>query len=811
MDMKYVYIAEYRAKIDEENVLVIHVASNDENMEGSWATAVMDGAEVPVSVVRRDTMRSRFCYRTRDVSFSCEYQFSIKVTDNFKKLDFILNLREELETEPATLTVSGKRFRKSTEKIAGCVDFIKCEKDKVTIEGWMADKKPVEVKVYQNNSPLDCDIAKMYRKDIREYYQEGEYDLPAGYIIEMKRPKDDKICIKYVTEDKETVHHVNLKYATGKKNYKFVQNIRKAWEYNKKYGFKVMTQKAYNKLTGSNIFDYDGWIKRHEPTKEELASQRTTKFDKEPLFSIVVPVYNPKDKYFIEMVKSVVNQTYSKWELCISDGGKSVKKILDNVVGNDPRVKYCALGENLGISENTNKALELATGDFIVLGDHDDILRPNALFECAKAINENIDVDVVYSDEDKHDSSNNKRTEPNFKPDYSPDFLRVNNYICHLFVFSRELFEKVGKFRSEFDGSQDYDMILRCCEHAKNIIHIPKILYSWRMHSNSTAGNPESKKYAYDAGRRAVAAHLDRVNLKGEVTDIENYPGRYRVKYDIIGNPKISILIPNKDHVEDLDKCIRSVIGRQDYTNYEIIVIENNSTENETFEYYKKIEQEFECLKVVYWDAEFNYSKINNFGVKYATGEYLLLLNNDTEMIGTDCLRELLSYGQRPDVGIVGAKLLYEDETVQHAGVIIGLAGLAGHAFVNNTKEDGGYQLRANMPQNLSAVTAACFLTRRSIYDEVGGLEETLQVAFNDVDYCLKVRDKGYLVVYNPYALLHHYESKSRGYEDSSEKIERFGGEALYMDKKWNNIIRNGDPYYNVNLTLHKSDFSLRE
>lgn len=811
MDKKLIFLADYRAKLDDKNMLVIHGGSNDENMEGAVATAIMDGVEVPVNVVRRDTMRSRFCYKTENVFFSCEYQFVIPVTDNFKKVKLKINFRDELKAEPAEMSVSGKRYRNFLKKISGCVDSIKCEEGKALISGWAADGKPVDIKVYQNGSPLDCKIIRNFRKDIIEYYQEGECDVPAGYEIEIDNLQNNRISIRYTTEDKETVHNINLKYESGKRTFKLAQNIRKAWDYNKQYGFRVMMRKAYNKLTGIEGFDFDRWIKEHGTTPEELDRQRKVKFEKEPLFSIVVPVYKPDEKFFTEMVKSVLAQTYTKWELCIADGGCTVYKVLKDIVKNDSRVKYVSIEENLGISGNTNKALELATGDYIVLGDHDDIIRPDALFECAKVINEQQNVDVIYSDEDKFDCSRNKRTLPNFKPDYSPDFLRCNNYICHLFVFSRKLYEKVGNFNSEFDGAQDYDMILRCCEQAENIVHIPKVLYSWRIHGNSTAGNPESKKYAFEAGKRAIEAHLDRVGLKAKVSTVEDTVGQYRIEYEIMGNPKISILIPNKDHIDDLDKCVRSIIGRQDYTNYEIIIIENNSTDDSTFEYYKKLEQEFDCVKVVYWDAEFNYSKINNFGAEYATGEYLLLLNNDTEMIGTDCLRELLSYGQRPDVGIVGAKLLYEDDTIQHAGVIMGLGGLAGHAFVNNAKDDGGYQFRANIPQNLSAVTAACLLTRKSVYDEVGGLEEDLQVAFNDVDYCMKVRDKGYLVVYNPYAVLHHYESKSRGYEDTREKIERFEGEALYLDNKWKKITRGGDPYYNVNLTLTKADFSLRE
>lgn len=287
--------------------------------------------------------------------------------------------------------------------------------------------------------------------------------------------------------------------------------------------------------------------------------------------------------------------------------------------------------------------------------------------------------------------------------------------------------------------------------------------------------------------------------------------GIYRIKYEIEGNPKVSILIPNKDHTDDLDKCLHSIIDKQDYKNYEIIVIENNSVEDRTFEYYKKIESEYSCVKVIYWKHEFNYSAINNFGVENSTGEYILLLNNDTEMINPDCIRELVSYCARPGIGIVGAKLLYGDDTVQHAGIIVGMGGMAAHAFVNNDIEDGGYQLRASVPQNLSGVTGACLLTKRSIYEEVGGLENDLKVAFNDVDYCLKVREKDYLVVYNPYALLYHYESKSRGVDDTYEKMIRFESEIEYMRKKWADILEKGDPYYNPNLTLAKSDFSLKE
>ena len=507
-------------------------------------------------------------------------------------------------------------------------------------------------------------------------------------------------------------------------------------------------------------------------------------------------------------------QTYPNWELCLSDGSGTdspLTGILKELCAKDARIKVITHDRALQISENTNSAIEAASGDFIAFADHDDELTPHALFECVKALNDHPRTLVVYSDEDKMSMDGHKFFQPHFKPDYNPDLLCTVNYICHLFVVSRSVIEKVGMLRKEFDGAQDYDFIFRCVEAVKDeeIYHVPKILYHWRCHENSTAENPESKTYAFDAGRRAVQEHYNRVGVHAKVSDGE-FPGLYRTEFIRDNDPLISIIIPNKDHIDDLKRCMDSIEQKSTYRNYEYVIVENNSTDSETFEYYKKLEAENDKVHVVYWDGVFNYSAINNYGASFAKGEYFLLLNNDTEIINPNCLEELLGYCMRSDVGAVGARLYYEDDTIQHAGVVIGFGGIAGHCFVLQPRGTTGYCHRIICAQDYSAVTAACMMVKRSAFEKVGGLSEELQVAFNDIDFCMKLRQAGYLIVYNPYAELYHYESKSRGLEDTPEKVARFNKEISVFEKRWPDILRNGDPYYNPNLTLKSQDFSLK-
>ena len=586
-------------------------------------------------------------------------------------------------------------------------------------------------------------------------------------------------------------------------------NIKKGILYLRHYGPKGFWIKLTERFHKSEI-DYKEWLEKNMPARQELDRQEKHKFKYAPKISILVPVYNTPETFLRQMIESVQKQTYGNWELCIANANpanEQVKVILKEYTANDARVKVTDVPENEGIAQNTNKALEIADGTFIGLLDHDDVLAENALYEVVKELNKAVDTDVIYTDEDKVSTAMDEYFSPNFKPDFNLDMLRSNNYFCHFFVAKKELIETVGGFRGEYNGAQDYDLFLRCIEKAERIAHIPKILYHWRVHQESTADNPLSKMYAYDAGQKAIEQHLKRCGVTAEVSKTENL-GFYRVKYQQEGSPLVSILIPNKDQKDTLDQCLKSIEARTDYENYEIIIIENNSTEQETFEYYKQIKNP--KIRVIEWKDEFNYSAINNFGVRHAKGEYLLFLNNDIEVINSDWLGEMLSNCQREEVGAVGAKLYYPDNTVQHAGVIVGIGGVAGSVFVGLKRGYTGYMHRASIQQNLSAVTAACMMVKKSVFEEVGGFEEELKVAFNDIDFCLKIREKGHLIVYDPYVELYHYESKTRGAEDTTEKIRRFQSEIEYMRSHWSSILKNGDPAYNPNLSLKKWDYSLR-
>lgn len=555
---------------------------------------------------------------------------------------------------------------------------------------------------------------------------------------------------------------------------------------------------------------YQTWILEKEPTEKDLEKQKQHEFEYQPKISIVVPMYNTNETFFLELLHSVLIQTYPNWELCFADGSNERNETVDALCSRSSRVKYQFLGENKGISENTNIALGMSEGDFVAFLDHDDTLPPFALYEIVKTINENPTVELIYSDEDKI-AKKGERFAPYFKPHFSPETLECNNYMTHLVVMKRSLVDKIGKLDSRFDGAQDFDFVLRGTENTENIVHIPKILYHWRAHEKSTANVADTKNYAYEAGVKVVAEHLKRMGKEGIVENPGEVPGIYKIKYEIKGNPKVSILIPNHNHHRVLKKCLKSILTLTTYENYEILILENNSTEKETFAFYEKITENPKIQVLEMKENEFNYSKIINFGVKHATGDFILQLNNDTKLLTPDWLENFIGYAQNKEIGAVGARLYYPDKSIQHAGIAYGIAEKAGNLLVGlpyGTHDTFG---REAATRNVSAVTGACLFARREIYEEVGFMDEELfKVAFNDVDFCLKILEKGYRVVYNPYVELIHDESKTRGYEDTPEKKNRFERETKNFQHKWKHLLDKGDPYYNPNLSREDCNFTIK-
>ena len=691
------------------------------------------------------------------------------------------------------------------------------------VAGWgVAQEGDVTIDMTDvNNNPLEFKNMRCERLDLIDNgYTEDEkkavgftitIDEKPGYVLHFKSDaKNIDINIDQEIKRQRRVYNIDK----AKRMIKAItpHNVARLCHHIRLYGFKDLKEYVYGGLYG--VMDqaeiYKKWFAIHKVTQEELDNQKKAKFDYEPKISIIVPTYNTPVKYLEEMIQSVIDQSYSNWQLCIADGScgnAKLEKVLEEYHNKDSRIIYKLLDSNKGIAGNTNVALELADGEITGLLDHDDTLEPDALYEVVKAFQDKL-VDAVYTDEDKILGPDWINVDPNFKPDYNIDLLRSHNYITHFFCVKTELLKEIGGFKAEYDGAQDYDVILRCTEKARKTRHIAKILYHWRMHDNSTAANPASKAYCHEAGRKAVEDHLKRLGIPGKV-ELSKLFGGSRVIYETPGNPLVSIVIPNKDHIDDLDKCVRSLFNVNTYKNIEVIIVENNSTQKETFEYYDSIQKEYSDVRVLMWKSGFNYSAINNFGVKEAKGDYILLLNNDTEMIAPDSISDMLGYCMRPDVGIVGAKLLYPDGTIQHAGVIIGLGGIAGHSFIELDANQYGYMSRAYLSSYYSAVTAACLMISKDIYNEVGGLCEEYAVAFNDVDFCMKVRSKGYLVVYDAFSQWYHYESKSRGYEDTEEKQLRFKGEIETFKSKWQKELDEGDPFYNRNFPLNTESYTL--
>ena len=793
-------------------------------LQGTWPKeakmrACLDNSEVKAEIKRLEMVSALERFKDPDLMRGERITATVQLPESLEGYHKLTVYADMSDKTIPWFSVPVKELEKRKGRPQFFIEEEKVQQGFLRIRGWAIAAEPVKIQVFdEDKKKIQAEILRTERVDVEQLYEEyeemGIHDK-TGFFAELTNLKGKILYVVFYAGDKKSVHivHLNPAVVLQKKVQKYAEKGLRYW---RNQGSRALVDKMISKVKTASTREipYQKWIIRHLPGNKELEKQRREKFDYQPKISIVVPLYKTPEKYLLQLVESVKAQTYPNWELCLSDGSgenSPLTSFLKSLEAGDERIKVAYNEQALQISENTNAGIEIATGAYIAFADHDDELTPHALFECVKALNKDRKIRLIYSDEDKMSMDGHKFFQPHFKPDYNPDLLCTVNYICHLFVVQREILDQVGTFRKEFDGAQDYDFIFRCVEAVdpSEIYHVTKILYHWRCHEDSTAENPESKTYAFEAGKRAIEEHYHRTGIRAEVYQGE-FLGLYRTRFLRDYDPLISIIIPNKDHIEDLKRCMDSIDQKSSYKNYEYIIVENNSTDEKTFQYYKNLEEENPKAHVVYWDKEFNYSAINNYGATFAKGEYILLLNNDTEIINETCLEELLGYCMRSNVGAVGARMYYEDDTIQHAGVVIGFGGIAGHCFVLQPRGTTGYCHRIICAQDYSAVTAACMLVKKSAFDEVGGLTEELAVAFNDIDFCMKLREAGYLIVYNPYAELYHYESKSRGLEDTPEKVARFNKEMQIFERRWPDILRNGDPYYNPNLTLKSQDFSLR-
>lgn len=731
--------------------------------------------------------------------------------------------------------------------LSGCFDkindssttIIKVSKiTQITASGWaiIADESRAADRViitYGNNNLLVADApVNLSRPDVAKSFDNPAYShcgwsvtfdsstLPTGEIFfkawAYNAKRQEAIQLNF--------NNSNLESSNLLSRLKYLYSVLKVKGL--KYALAKLSKKIYYKLddsrpqietfllTTDKDQPYYKWLNNNFPRKVDLRKMAETVdvFGYKPVISVIMPVFNTPEHFLREAIESVLNQVYPYWELCIADDASTkfyIKTILQEYAAKDSRIKIVVRTENGHIVRASNSAIKIATGEFIALLDHDDLLTPDALYEVALLLNKHSNADMIYSDEDKIDEYNQLK-DPFFKPDWCPDSFLSRMYTCHLGTYRRSLVSEIGGFREGYEGSQDYDLVLRLTEKTENIFHIPKILYHWRVHPASTASSLNNKTYAIDTAKKALSEAINRRGEPGKVTFAPRATDYHVIRYNIRNYDLVSIIIPTRNLGHILDKCLVSIFEKTTYNNYEVVLLDNGSTEIETIKIidkWKKREPNKFTSQVI--DIPFNFSKLNNLGVKHAKGKYLLFLNNDTEVITPDWIEAMIEQAQRASIGAVGALLLYPDDTIQHAGVVAGVGGVAGHSHKHFQIGATGYFSQINTVNNFSAVTAACFMCKRDVFEEVGGFEEELASAFNDIDFCFKLVEKGYRNIYLPHVVLYHYESKSRGYDDTPEKLARFIKEIEYMQNRWKEII-GCDPCYSPNLTLEHEDYSIR-
>lgn len=795
-----------RAHMTAENkVLVCGFWKGTDRGSGDLLVS-LDYTPVKTDIKVQETVRTLGVYEKR-------YFLWITLPENYRTYKKLRIFERDGVNLKEAYAVETKKIEKLKDKIPMSVDEFVLDDRGISVSGWCIAREDYSICLKDaSGAVISGKIMDRRRTDVEQAYPECKKEWIQGYLFTSKERIKGKVTVEvYCDGVKEIVQH-SFRQALPMKIGKSIKE--QGWKikvYYQQFGLKQTVRRALEKLGGKEVRTYEAFRRRYFPDKKELNRQRKEQFVYEPLFSIVVPLYKTPLPYLEDLIRSIQAQTYGKWELYLSDGsGKesSLKEVLRNYARKEKRIHIIENDCRLNISDNTNRALEQADGDYVVFVDHDDTLAPDALYECVKVLNREPDAEVIYTDSDKLSENGKRYSEPCFKPDFNLDLLRCQNYICHLTVIQKRFLDKVGYLNSDYSGVQDYDHILRCVERTNRIVHIPKILYHWRMCPGSVAVDTDNKPYTYELFQKILREHYDRMGIQAEVKAV--FPGVVRTVYQLPYEPLVSVIIANKDHREDLMRCVESLEQESEYKNLEILIVENNSVSEEIVTYYDQVQRQYDNVRVLRYEKEFNYADIQNYAAVRAKGDHLLLLNNDTWLERPESIREMLGYCMRDDVGIVGAKLLYPDDTIQHAGVIVGLGGVADHAFVGMDREDPGYCCRAICAQEYSAVTAACLMVKKTVFMEVGGMDTELKIAFNDVDFCLRVKEAGYKIIYNPFSIWYHDESKTRGAEDTPEKIERFRGEIEYFQRRWADFLYNGDPAYNPNLALDRHDFALK-
>ena len=795
-----------RAHMTAENkVLVCGFWKGTDRGAGALLVS-LDYTPVKTDIKVQETVRTLGVYEKR-------YFLWITLPENYRTYKKLRIFERDGVNLKEAYAVETKKIEKLKDKIPMSVDEFVLDDRGISVSGWCIAREDYSICLKDaSGAVISGKIMDRRRTDVEQAYPECKKEWIQGYLFTSKERIKGKVTVEvYCDGVKEIVQH-SFRQALPMKIGKSIKE--QGWKikvYYQQFGLKQTVRRALEKLGGKEVRTYEAFRRRYFPDTKEVTRQRKEQFVYEPLFSIVVPLYKTPLPYLEDLIRSIQAQTYGKWELYLSDGsGKesSLKEVLRNYARKEKRIHIIENDCRLNISDNTNRALEQADGDYVVFVDHDDTLAPDALYECVKVLNREPDAEVIYTDSDKLSENGKRYSEPCFKPDFNLDLLRCQNYICHLTVIQKRFLDKVGYLNPNYSGVQDYDHILRCVERTNSIVHIPKILYHWRMCPGSVAVDTDNKPYTYELFQKILREHYERMGIQAEVKAV--FPGVVRTVYQLPYEPLVSVIIANKDHREDLMRCVESLEQESEYKNLEILIVENNSVSEEIVTYYDQVQRQYDNVRVLRYEKEFNYADIQNYAAVRAKGDHLLLLNNDTWLERPESIREMLGYCMRDDVGIVGAKLLYPDDTIQHAGVIVGLGGVADHAFVGMDREDPGYCCRAICAQEYSAVTAACLMVKKTVFMEVGGMDTELKIAFNDVDFCLRVKEAGYKIIYNPFSIWYHDESKTRGAEDTPEKIERFRGEIEYFQRRWANFLYWGDPSYNPNLALDRHDFSLK-